>query len=173
MQQSYFTFNLYNATDGTLKKTGKYIFQNRNNGNTIDKYNALPHLVFRYITNCNLVELELFFKFAGFSSFTKEELHNTTIQPEIINLESKPNITEESLHNNCGNEEEIKEIIELVFGEGIISAFIEFRNEWKKPKEEELAALIKSSDQLKEKIKILEKRRNELSEITGLKVPYC
>lgn len=125
MQQTYFTFNWYNSTGEKLEKEGKYIFQNRPNDHiTINIYNTLPHLIFKYITNGNLDELELFFKFAGFSSFTKEELPKEIVQPEAINLKNKPAIIKESPYID---DDEIEKIIEFALEEGIIQTFTDFK----------------------------------------------
>lgn len=160
MQQTYFTFNLYNSTGEKLEKEGKYIFQNRTNDHiTINIYNALPHLVFKYITNCNLDELELFFKFAGFSSFTKEELPKEIVQPETINLENKPTIIKESQYID---DEEIKKIIEFGLGEGIIQTFTDFKKKKRKLLEGELTILEK---QLEQATKETEKEKQKIKQL--------
>lgn len=87
MGEGYFTFKLYGDNRGYISQVGKFVFQNRNN--IIRPNNVLPCLVFHYITNYNLDDLELFFRLVGFSTFTKEELPSSIIEPIDINLPNK------------------------------------------------------------------------------------
>lgn len=118
MQEGYFQFNLYGDGWGEIARKRKYVLQNKDN--IIERNSALPFLVFHYIVNYNLDDLELFFRLAGFSSFSEEELPNIIITP--INLPSRENV-----HNgwfgDVTNEEEAQEYIEVELGEGIIAKY--------------------------------------------------
>lgn len=168
MQQTYFTFNWYNSTGEKLEKEGKYIFQNRPNDHiTINIYNTLPHLIFKYITNGNLDELELFFKFAGFSSFTKEELPKEIVQPEAINLKNKPAIIKESPYID---DDEIEKIIEFALEEGIIQTFTDFKKKKIKLLEDELI-LEKQIEQVTKETEKEKQKIKQLAKELGIPIP--
>ncbi len=124
MQENYFQFKERVASTGKIfsftMQSGKYIFQNRNN--TIRLNDVLPFLVFHYITNYNLDDLELFFKLAGFSAFREEELPSSIIEPINIDLPNK-NYVYTSYFGGFTDEEEAKVYIETELGEGIISKY--------------------------------------------------
>lgn len=120
MEEKYFKFNLYGDNWGDIVQTGKYIFQNV--GNKIGVHKSLPFIVFHYVANYNLDDLELFFRLAGFSAFTEDELPDSIVRPININLTNKNNV-HSGLFGGFTNEEEAKRYIEIELGENVISKF--------------------------------------------------
>lgn len=120
MQEEYFKFNLYGDKCGDIEQTGKYVFQNIDG--VVSVNSALPFLVLHYVTNYNLADLEFFFRLAGFSAFTEEELPNSIVTPVAINLTNRNNVTS-GWYGGFNKEEEAKKFIESRLGEGIISRF--------------------------------------------------
>lgn len=134
----YFKFDLYGDTWGEKVESGKFIFQDHNNIVGVD--NVLPFLVFHYIVDYNLVDLELFFRLAGFSAFSQEELEEPIVHSEVINLVNKEN-AHRVWSDVFLDEERAKQYIEKALGEGVISRFKD----------------IKKKQLLHEKVKLLEK----------------
>lgn len=118
--ENYFKFSLYGDSRGDIAEEGKYIFQNSNQ--KISKNSCLPFLVSHYVTKYNLSDLELFFKLAGFSAFTEQELPNSIVTPTYIGLPNRKNATSR-FFGGYEDEDEAKKFIESELGEGIISRF--------------------------------------------------
>ncbi len=118
MQENYFQFKLH--TKYSLTQSGKYIFQNKHND--CENNTLLKFLVFHYIADYKLDDLELFFRLAGFSAFTREELPSSIIKPVSIDLYDKDYFYPPRLYGN-GDEEEAKAYIEKELGEGIIAKY--------------------------------------------------
>lgn len=118
--QDYFKFNLYGDNWGDLAESGKYVFQNKDY--KVGAHNSLPFLVFHFVTDYNLSDLELFFRLAGFSAFTQKEMPDSITTPDVINLTNKKNV-----HTRCfgrfTDSEEAKAFIESELGKGIISKY--------------------------------------------------
>ncbi len=124
MKDNYFKFNLYGNTWGEFAQTGEYIFQNSNK--KITKNSCLPFLVFHFVVDYNLSDLELFFKLAGFISFTEEELPRNIVVPENINLANKRNF-HNGLLGGFKDKESAEKFIESELGKGTISKFKEIK----------------------------------------------
>jgi len=124
--KDYFQFNLYGDDWGELAEEGKYVFQNRDE--KIGLHSALPFLVFHFVTNYDLSDLELFFRLAGFSAFTKEEFPNSIVTPRVINLTNRKNV-HDGKFGGFTDEEKAKKFIESQLGEGIISEFKDLKKE--------------------------------------------
>jgi len=120
MKDNYFKFNLYGNTWGEFAQTGEYIFQNSNK--KITKNSCLPFLVFHFVVDYNLSDLELFFKLAGFISFTEEELPRDIVVPENINLANKRNF-HKGLLGGFNDKESAEKFIESELGKGTIAKF--------------------------------------------------
>jgi len=138
--KDYFQFNLYGNDWGELDKKGKYVFQNRDE--KIGLHSSLPFLVFHFVTNYDLSDLELFFRLAGFSAFTEEELPDSIVTPRSINLSNKENV-HGGMFGGFTDEERAKKCIESELGEGIISEFQKLK----------IARLLQQRDQLLEESK--------------------
>lgn len=142
----YFKFNLYGDNWGDLEEKGKYLFQNTNR--KIGVHSLLPFLVFHFVTDYNLSDLELFFRLAGFSAFTEEELPNSIVTPEVINLTNRKNV-HTGWFGGFTDEEDAKEFIESELGEGIISKFKD----------------LKRKQSLHKKVQLIEDLRNTKQEL--------
>lgn len=149
MQEEYFTLNLYGDNWGDFAQKGKYIFQNKDN--IIQPHNSLPFLVFHFVTNYNLDDLELFFRLAGFSAFTEEELPRSIVNPISINLSNQKNVHSGMFGGITSEEEGIKHI-ESTFGEGIIARFRDIKTK----------QLFHKKVQLLEQIKLIEQDLNNI-----------
>ncbi len=112
MENQYFKFY-------DFEKYGKYIFQDKNN--RIKNNDILPLLVFHYIVNYNLDDLELFFRLAGFNAFRREELPKT-----LTTTIDVPNRSH-TYFNGLKGEEKDKTYIEAELGEGIIARYIKIK----------------------------------------------
>ena len=99
-----------------LVESGGYVFQN--NDYKIGVHNSLAQAVFDFVVNHNLHDLELFFRLAGFSAFTLEEMPDSISKAEVLNLSSKQNVPD-----RLNSYEEAKAYIESELGEGIISKY--------------------------------------------------
>lgn len=146
MQENYFRFNLYGDNWGDLKETGKYVFLNRDN--KVGVHNNLPFLVFHYITNYNLSDLELFFRLAGFSAFTQEEMPDSITIPDVINLKNRENV-HYGWFSGYTNEIIVKKYIESELGTGIISRY----------------RSVKRAQLARKKVQLIEQMRNIEKEI--------
>ena len=71
MVYDYFIINIYD--DENIIESGNYLFQNDKN-HIINEYTRLPELIYYFVTNYNLCDLELFLRIAGFSAFKRDEL---------------------------------------------------------------------------------------------------
>jgi hypothetical protein len=111
MYDNYFKFNLYNNNLSLVVEQGKYVFQNFND--KISEYEPLPSLVFHFVTNYNLDDLELFFRLAGFNAFPQEKMLD--VNPKIIKLTNDKWLFIE--------EEKAKSYIESELGAGIIEKY--------------------------------------------------
>lgn len=118
--QDYFKFNLYGDNWGDLAESGKYVFQNKDY--KVGVHNSLVFLVFHFVVNYNLSDLELFFRLAGFSAFTREEMPDSITNPDVINLTNKKNV-HTGWFGGFTDSEEAKAFIESELGEGIISRY--------------------------------------------------
>ena len=118
--QDYFKLNLYGDNWGDLAETGKYVFQNKDY--KVGVHNSLAFLVFHFVVNYNLSDLELFFRLAGFSAFTREEMPDSITNPDVINLTNKKNV-HTGWFGGFTDPEEAKAFIESKLGEGIISRY--------------------------------------------------
>ncbi|MBQ4634550.1 MAG: hypothetical protein IJB71_04305 [Bacilli bacterium] len=144
MKENYFKFNLYGDNWSDLAETGKYVFQNRDN--KVGVHNSLPFLVFHFITDYNLSDLELFFRLAGFSAFTQEEMPDSITIPEVINLSNHKNI-HAGWFGGFTNEEEAKKYIETELGAGIISRYREVKRALLAHKKVQLLEQMRSVEQ--------------------------
>lgn len=126
MQEEYFKFYLYGETWGSIAQSGNYIFQDKNNKIGIN--DALPFLVFHYVTNYNLDDLELFFKLAGFVAFTEEEIPSAKKMHKVINIPKRVN-AHRGWFGGFDTEEKAKQFIESKLGENLISKFKEIKRE--------------------------------------------
>ncbi len=142
--EDYFKFNLYGDNWGDIAEKGKYIFQNHNR--KIGVHDSLPFLVFHFVTNYNLSDLELFFRLAGFSAFTEKELPNTIVIPEAINLTNRKNV-HTGWFGGYTDEEEAKEFIESKLGEGIISRFKDLKRKQLLDKKVQLLKELRDTEQ--------------------------
>lgn len=142
--ENYFKFDLYGDNWGELAEKGKYIFQNTNM--KIGAHTALPFLVFHFVTDYNLSDLELFFRLAGFSAFTEDELPNSIVNPEIINLTNRKNV-HAGWFGGFADEEEAKKFIESELGEGIISKFRDIKRRQLLHKKVELLEQLRNTEQ--------------------------
>ncbi len=131
----YFKFNLYGDSWGEYAERGKYIFQNRDN--KIKARNVLPFLVFHFVVNYNLADLELFFKLAGFSTFTEEELPRSIVIPVDIGLTNRNKVYAGCFGGYTDEEEAIK-YIEAELGEGIIARFRDIKTKQLECQKEQL-----------------------------------
>lgn len=122
--ENFVSFNLYNNAWRGIEKMGNYIFYDPEE--TIS--GALPFLVFHFVTNYNLEDLELFFKLAGFTTFKEEEIPHMKSSKKSYNL---PN--ERQYHagwfGGFTDEESAKKYIESELGEGIIAKFLRLKKE--------------------------------------------
>ncbi len=99
-----------------------------------------------YVTNYNLEDLELFFRLAGFSAFTEEELPNSIVMPMSINLTNKNNV-----HSGCfgglTNEEDATKFIEDILGKNVISKYKNIKKKQLLHKRNSLLASLQEIDQ--------------------------
>lgn len=144
LSDDYFKFNLYGDNWGDLVEKGNYIFQNPNR--KIGVNDSLPFLVFHFVTNYNLPDLELFFRLAGFSAFTEDELPNSIITPEVINLTNRKNV-HTGWFGGFTDEAKAKRFIESELGEGIISKFRDIKRKQLLHKKVELLKQLKNTEQ--------------------------
>ncbi len=144
LSEGYFKFNLYGDNWGDLAEKGKFVFQNPNR--KIGVHTSLPFLVFHFVTNYNLSDLELFFRLAGFSAFTEDELPNSIITPEVINLTNRKNVNT-GWFGGFTEEEAAKNFIESELGEGIISKFRDIKRKQLLHKKIELFEQFRSTEQ--------------------------
>lgn len=142
--ENYFKFNLYGDNWGELAEKGKYVFQNIDM--KVGVHTVLPFLVFHYVTDYNLSDLELFFRLAGFSAFTEEELPNSIITPETIDLTNKKNV-HAGWFGGFTDEEKAKKFIESELGEGIISKFRDIKRKQLLHKKVELLEQLRNAEQ--------------------------
>lgn len=142
--EDYFKFNLYGDNWGDLAEEGKFVFQNPNR--KIGVHTSLPFLVFHFVTNYNLSDLELFFRLAGFSAFTEDELPNSIITPEVINLTNRKNV-HTGWFGGFTDEEEAKKFIESELGEGIISKFRDIKRKQLFHKKFQLLEQLRNTEQ--------------------------
>lgn len=93
MKENYFSFCLYDGMTSEPIKKGNYIFLNFNNEiakfENFTKFDDLPILVFHYIVDYNVEDLELFFRLAGFSAFVIDEIPGSIIKHEVVPLFEK------------------------------------------------------------------------------------
>lgn len=122
MSDEYFRFEYYGDDWDDLIETGRYVFKNVNN--KVNATNGLVPLIFHFIVDYNLQDLELFFKLAGFNSFTIDEMPDSLTKPSVIPLVIKGNFR---ISYNGVSREEIIKYIEKEFGNGIISRFYEVK----------------------------------------------
>lgn len=124
MQEDYFRFCFCKDNHDAIK--GKYIFHNLDNKISNDK--VLQILVFHFIANYNLSDLELFFRLAGFMAFTEEEFPNSIVTSQDIILTTREH-TPSGWFGGFNDEEKAKAYIESELGEGIISKFEEIKRQ--------------------------------------------
>ncbi|MBE6154783.1 MAG: hypothetical protein E7163_04350 [Firmicutes bacterium] len=149
MQDNYFIFNLYGDNWGDLKEKGKYVFQNIDC--KVGVHNVLPFLVFHYVTDYNLEDLELFFRLAGFSAFTREEMPDSVTSPDVINLSNRKNA---HAGNFGGFRDEYSALkyIEQELGAGIIRKFLNVKKMLLAHEKLELHIRLKSIDDVERKL---------------------
>lgn len=80
--KNYFRFRVYGDNWRDLSEESNYVFLDYDNKFT----DTLSNFVWHFIAMYNLSDLELFFRLAGFSAFTLEEMPDYITNPKIINL---------------------------------------------------------------------------------------
>ena len=123
---NYFRFDMYGDNWSELIALSKYVFQNKDN--KVGNFNSLPFLVFHFIVNHNLSDLELFFRLAGFSAFTIEEMPDSITIPDVINLTNRDYVYDEWL-GLVYNKEKAKAFIEKELGVGVISKYYDVKKQ--------------------------------------------
>ena len=84
---NYFQVHIYDKNWGDQVETSKYVYQDK--CLDVDVYD-LVYVIYYFILDRNLEDLELFLRLAGFSSFTLEEIpYSITIPLDAISFVEK------------------------------------------------------------------------------------
>lgn len=148
MYGEYFVFDLYKDNWSNLTSSGKFVFV-KNSTAIISNYTILPFVIFHYIVNCNLEDLELFFKVAGFVSFTREEMPYEVAIPDIIHLANKESMY--SWSNGLISIEEAKAYVEKQLGAGIIEKFLDIKRKQLAYKKVKLYDKLEQAEEMQDK----------------------
>lgn len=119
--QNSFIFNIYNDDGNEILEIGNYYFWN--NDYSVRLVNAISFLIFRFIVNYNLSDLELFLQIAGFNSMKIKDIPCSVINPEIINLSTSRDINKGPFKGYT-NSKYVIAYIKSEFGEDIITKYM-------------------------------------------------
>lgn len=121
--EHYFRFDLYGDNWSEITQQGKYVFYDPNYEISVNTNHALPFIILHFVTEYNLLDLELILRLAGFSALLPEEMPYRDV--EYINYSSYPGFIYDSLFDGCTTKEEAEKYIEEKLGDGIIEKYKE------------------------------------------------
>ena len=149
--KNYFRFRVYGDNWHDFSEESNYVFLDYDNKFT----DTLSSFAWHFIAMYNLSDLELFFRLAGFSAFTLEEMPDSITNPKIINLPGGKMPfamcnTEYLQIITCTYTHDFRKIIESELGPGIIERYQNVK----------ISKLTNEMVELRSKLKTLEKTYN-------------